>query len=121
VQFVGAKPNEELVYWYNAADVFCLSSDSEGWPNVLFESLACGTPVVASNVGGVSEVIPSDDYGVLINGDERDLWCRGILEALNRDWDRRKLSEYARGNTWDEVGRRVYSEFRSLLQRGVGR
>jgi len=121
VQFVGAKPNEELVYWYNAADVFCLSSDSEGWPNVLFESLACGTPVVASNVGGVSEVIPSDDYGVLINGDERDLWCRGILEALNRDWDRRKLSEYARGNTWDEVGWRVYSEFRSLLQRRVGR
>src|SRR5262249_54389486 len=55
----GACLNEELSSWYNAADISCLPSSREGWPNVLLESLACGTPVVATRIGGVPEVITS--------------------------------------------------------------
>jgi len=48
----------------SAADVFCLASEREGWPNVIHEALACGLPVVATNVGGVPEMIPSDRFGL---------------------------------------------------------
>src|SRR5205823_13305599 len=56
VSFLGARPQDELPDWYRAADVTVLPSRSEGVPNVLRESLACGTPFVASRVGGIPEI-----------------------------------------------------------------
>ena len=56
VTFTGPKPLTDLPDWYRAADVFCLPSHSEGVPNVLLESSACGTPWVASRVGGIPEI-----------------------------------------------------------------
>jgi len=50
VVFAGSRPNEELNLWYSAADVSCLVSSREGWPNVVLESLACGTPVLATGL-----------------------------------------------------------------------
>jgi glycosyltransferase involved in cell wall biosynthesis len=54
----GAVPHEDLPDWYRAADLTVLPSRSEGVPNVLRESLACGTPFVASRVGGIPEIAP---------------------------------------------------------------
>lgn len=56
VRFAGAVAHEELVHWYRAADATVLPSLSEGIPNVLLESIACGTPFVASRVGGIPEI-----------------------------------------------------------------
>ena len=56
VVFAGPRSQAELADWYRAADVTVLPSLSEGIPNVLLESLACGTPFVASDVGGVREI-----------------------------------------------------------------
>ncbi len=61
IRFVGTLPHEQLAPWFRAADVTVLPSRSEGIPNVLLESLACGTPFVASNVGGIGEIA---DYPV---------------------------------------------------------
>lgn len=57
VRFIGIVPHEALPDWYRAADVLVLPSRSEGIPNVLLEGLACGTPFVASEVGGVAELL----------------------------------------------------------------
>jgi glycosyltransferase involved in cell wall biosynthesis len=56
VHLHGCLTNEQLPDWYRAADVFVLPSYSEGVPNVLLETAACGTPFVASRVGGIPEI-----------------------------------------------------------------
>jgi teichuronic acid biosynthesis glycosyltransferase TuaC len=81
VQFVGATPQSQLPDWYRAADLTVLSSHSEGVPNVLRESIACGTPFVATQVGGVCELaeeghdrlVPANDPGALADAIEQSL------------------------------------------------
>lgn len=67
VIFAGAQSQVELPYWYSAADVLVLCSSREGWANVLLESMACGTPVVATRVGGTPEVIQNNAAGRLMS------------------------------------------------------
>lgn len=66
VRFIGAVPNQELAQWYSAADVLLLASSREGWPNVLLESMACGTPVVVTDVGGVREIVQTETMGRIV-------------------------------------------------------
>ncbi len=114
VLLVGSKPNEELGLWFSAADLSCLVSAREGWPNVLLESLACGTPVLATRVGGVPEVITSPQLGVLVEQDARSV-AQGLELALNRHWDREALVRYARARTWDVVAEEVERYFASRV------
>jgi teichuronic acid biosynthesis glycosyltransferase TuaC len=75
VSFVGTRLHDQLPDWYRAADLTVLPSHSEGLPNVLRESLACGTPFVASRVGGIPEIaqepwdrlVPPNDPAALAN------------------------------------------------------
>src|SRR5262249_45462330 len=55
VHFLGHISQDDLAELMSAADVVCLASSREGWPNVVNESLACGTPVVATDIGGVPD------------------------------------------------------------------
>jgi glycosyltransferase involved in cell wall biosynthesis len=66
VSFLGVVPQTDLKWWYSAADVLALCSSREGWANVLLESMACGTPVVASNIWGTPEVVSEPAAGVLM-------------------------------------------------------
>ena len=106
VTLVGAKPNEELALWFSAADVSCLVSSREGWPNVIMESIACGTPVVATRVGGVPEIISSPELGVLAEQD-RDSIAAALQSALDIEWDRNALALYAQLRGWDVVASEV--------------
>ncbi len=66
VIFRGEVPHDGLADLYGAADALVLASESEGWANVLLESMACGTPVIASDVGGSCEVVRAPAAGILI-------------------------------------------------------
>ncbi|HVH71395.1 MAG TPA: glycosyltransferase family 4 protein, partial [Candidatus Dormibacteraeota bacterium] len=92
IHFGGACPNNQLRHWYSAADASCLTSSREGWPNVVLESLACGTPVVATRVWGTPEILNSSDLGVLVEQDV-DSIAAGLEQALRRTWDRERLIE----------------------------
>lgn len=67
VRFVGVVPQTDLKWWYSAADALALCSSREGWANVLLEAMACGTPVIATNIWGTPEVVSTPDAGVLMS------------------------------------------------------
>lgn len=116
VILTGSKPHEQLNDWYNACDIYCLASSREGWPNVLFEALACGKPVVATNVWGVSEVIKSPEYGILVDFQSPDKLSEAFMIALKHDWNHERMVEYAQKNDWDKVALKVINEFSKAIK-----
>jgi glycosyltransferase involved in cell wall biosynthesis len=115
VRFTGAVSSGAIAQLMCAADVFCLASSREGWPNVVHEAMACGTPVVANNVGAIPEMIASPERGAIVPpGDslalERTLRC-----ALSKSWDRSAISAWAQSRSWDTVGAEVYKEIEHVV------
>ena len=108
VHLAGSRPNEELRYWYSAAEVSCLTSSREGWPNVLLESMACGTPVVATGTWGVPEVVVSPELGVMVEQSVESI-AQGLVLALEKKWDRGAIRRHAESRTWDDVAAEVES------------
>jgi glycosyltransferase involved in cell wall biosynthesis len=86
VTLLGAKPQSELADWYRAADVFVLPSHSEGVPNVLLEASACGTPCVATRVGGIPEISDRGDIRLVPPADPAALAAavRAVLAERDR-------------------------------------
>lgn len=81
VRFVGTRPHAELADWYRAADRTVLTSHSEGVPNVLLESHACGTPFIATRVGGVSEIAEPGVDQLTPPGDAGE-FCHAMASAI---------------------------------------
>jgi glycosyltransferase involved in cell wall biosynthesis len=109
----GMLPNERLRPWYQAASLFVLASSREGWPNVLNEALACGTPCVATAVGGVPEIIRDGDNGLLVERDVEAI-AAGLQAGLERTWDRRALAAQAARTSWTDVAERLVALFGHL-------
>jgi glycosyltransferase involved in cell wall biosynthesis len=101
VTFLGAVAQTDLKDYYNAADAMVLASSREGWANVLLESMACGTPVVASNVWGTPEVVAAPEAGVLM----KERTSQGIADAMRslreRYPDHAATRRYAENFSWD--------------------
>ncbi len=106
VFLIGSRPNEELRFWFSAAEASCLVSSREGWPNVLQESLACGTPVVATRVWGAPEVITSPDLGILVEQSVPAI-AGALDDVLSRRWNRNAIATHASERTWEVVASEV--------------
>ncbi len=113
INFVGRINHCELAQWFNACDVFCLPSLNEGCPNVVLEALACQTPVVASNVGAIPDLIDSNDKGLLVNSKDADGLAKALKEVLNRDSKDLLKSNVS---SWDDNAKEVYKIFESAVK-----
>ncbi len=117
VSFLGAVPHEQLHRIYAAADALVLASSREGWPNVLLESMACGTPVVASNIWGNPEVVARPEAGVLMG--ERS--AAGVAEGVRRLFGalpaREATRRYAEEFSWDATSQGQLRLFNEILRR----
>ncbi|MFZ1289742.1 MAG: glycosyltransferase [Melioribacteraceae bacterium] len=93
VKILGNIGEDLLVEYYNAADIFCLPSRNEGLPNVIVESLLCGTPVVASKVGEIPHIIKEGVNGFLVQPNSIEELKEAIKKALDITWERNLLRE----------------------------
>jgi glycosyltransferase involved in cell wall biosynthesis len=100
VRLTGSLPNTELLKWYSAADVLLLCSSREGWANVLLESMACGTPVVATDIWGTPEVVAAPEAGRLVAERTGAAFAAGVEALLTGGVDRAATRRYAEGFSW---------------------
>lgn len=114
VHFAGVVPNERLADYYAAADAMLLASSREGWANVLLESMACGTPVVATRVGGSAEVVAAPEAGVLVDRRDPAALADGVRALMAVAPDRAAVRRYAEGFGWAETSWRQVELFRRL-------
>lgn len=121
VLFVSPRLHAELRPWFCAADLFVLLTQSEGWPNVILESLACGVPVVATQVGGVPEIVRDGRDGLLVPYGDGDAVRGAVLRGLDTQWDREELVRYARSLDWTGVVGEVLDEMVAAVQREASR
>ncbi|MCP1716094.1 glycosyltransferase involved in cell wall biosynthesis [Methanocalculus alkaliphilus] len=91
----GEKPHNTIADWINASDIFVLPSLNEGNPNVMFETLGCGKPFVGTRVGGIPDIITSEQYGYLVEPGNSDELEQKISIALDKSWNRRSIVDYA--------------------------
>ena len=101
VHWLGARPHAALAPIYGAADVLVLASSREGWANVLLEAMACGTPVVASDIPGNGEVVQRREAGLIAEQNTAE----GFAAAVRRLWAdppaREAVRAYAEAFSWD--------------------
>ena len=117
VAFQGPLAPEDLKVPLSAADVFVLATRNEGWANVFLEAMACGLPVVATDVGGNAEVVANANLGTLVPFDDADRLAQAIADALVRDWDRDAIVAYAESNSWESRVRTLAEEFAAIAAR----
>jgi glycosyltransferase involved in cell wall biosynthesis len=115
VRFLGHIPHRDLAKLYSAADALVLASSREGWANVLLEAMACGTPVVASNIWGTPEVVAGPEAGQLMP----ELSAAGVAEAvrqlLAQPPQRADTRRYAERFSWDETTAGQISIFDKII------
>ncbi len=101
----------------NATDLFVLTSRSEGWCNALAEALACGCPVLATDVGGNAEIVNASGLGRLIPLDDLTDIPLSICNALEATWDRATIAEVGGRRSWQQVAVECVRVFRELLSK----
>ena len=126
VTFAGYVPQDRMAPYYRAADVFALPSEFDNSPNVVLEAMACGLPIVATNVGGVADYVVGDRGGSLVPGGDAD----ALADALNRwlaDDDRRRAAAVFNRQrvlerfSWRVSAERLLEVYREVLDRRLTR
>lgn len=109
IKLVGWIPDNEIPIYINTSDFFVLPSLGEGNPIVMFEAIGCGKPFIGTKVGGVPEIIASEDYGLLCEHASSEALEKTIMSALNKNWDTFKIKEYAESFTWKNIAKTTKS------------
>lgn len=119
VKFVGYI-NEKKALYYNAADIFVLPSLTECFPLVNLEAMACGLPIVATNVGGNQDVVINGENGLLITPNNSEILSDAIISLLDDENKREMMGKIGKeiviNYTWDSIGDKVDHIYCKLLK-----
>ena len=116
VRVLGPIPHRELPHYYNAVDLLVLASSREGMPNVVLEALACGTPVVACDVGGVREVVAEPVAGCVVESRNAAGVASAVLDVLARRPGRQAVSDYAQRFSWEDTSHGQLDLFKDVVR-----
>lgn len=116
VTLAGPQHHDQIPKWMNAADILCLNSLNEGYPTVLIEAQACGLPIIATDVGGVREIIQNQNLERLIAPGDTAGFLTGLQELyqqIERN-QKNRISRYSR--TWDDVANDITRILQELVK-----
>ena len=100
VHFAGVVQQDELKWYYSAADALLLCSSREGWANVLLEAMACGTPVIATAIAGTQEVVTAPEAGLLMRERSAPALAEGFARLFAAYPERDATRRFAEGFSW---------------------
>ena len=108
---------KDVARWMNAADLLCLTSHNEGFPNVILEAMASGLRVVSTDVGGIRELVTHPGRGLLVETGDLNAYVGALEEALGSDVPH-KLGENARIEDWSWDG--AAENYSSVIESAIG-
>jgi glycosyltransferase involved in cell wall biosynthesis len=114
----GPQTYDRIPLYFCAADASVLASYREGCPNVVLESLACGTPVVASDVGAVADILPVPSAGRITPPQTIAPLQQAMNDILSSSWDAEQVVRASGVKTWDEVALQVHDVLRQVVEKG---
>jgi teichuronic acid biosynthesis glycosyltransferase TuaC len=103
VRFLEPMPQPDLALLYSSVDALLLTSTREGWPNVVLESLACGTPVVSVDVGAAREILTDPGVGRVVATREPSAIAAAVRSLSAARWPRERIRQFAARFDWAEV------------------
>jgi len=116
-EFCGLVSPQRVASMMRACDVFCLPSWREGWPCVVVEALACGAPVVGTDIGGINELVTDSTLGLLCPARDPQALAGRIDEALGRQWDREHIGVSVKEYEYGRVTEKIEEVYRRVLMR----
>ncbi|CAB1063931.1 hypothetical protein D1BOALGB6SA_8716 [Olavius sp. associated proteobacterium Delta 1] len=121
IHLVGGKPNSEINQWLSTADIFVFPSYFEGLPNAILEAMACGLPVVATDVGGIPEIVENGKSGILIGTRSANSIATAIQFLLENTEMRERMGQEGRNIiknrfTWDRGAKELKKIYLNILK-----
>jgi len=116
LRLLGRVPQQELPALYSAARLLVLPSSHEGWPNVLLEAMACGTPVVASDIPGIREIVQDPVAGRLLSERNPRALADAVTALLADPPCRAETRTYAQGFGWGPTTDGQLALFKRVLE-----
>ena len=120
IEFLGKRCNKEIPLYMSAADCLVLPSMNEGFGIVMIEALACGTPVVASRVGGIPEVVTNHELGILVEPGNVRALAYAIEKAVKTEWNSRVMMSHVQPYTRQRIARQTYELYVYIVREREG-
>lgn len=118
VVFLGVRDQDKLSYYYSAAEVAVMPSHYESFGMVALEAMACGTPVIASEVGGLAYLVRDGETGFTIPAEEPEMLCEKLSWLLNdrelHDSMSKRAVEYAQDYAWEKIAKQIVDVYEGL-------
>ena len=117
VILTGQRRHDEVALWMGAADWLLLSSSSEGWATVYFEAMACGRPVLTSNVSSARDAINQPAYGSVVEPRTATAFAAAMQAAAQTTYDENVIRHYAEQNSWQKWADNAMQLFTRIVKR----
>jgi len=112
----GRRPRDEIPFWLAACDVVALSSIDEGCPVIALEGFVSGKPFVGTAVGGIPEIVPSEDFGLLSEAGNPSSLAGRLALALEKRWDKEVLVKHGRSFSWENQSSQISRVYDEVLE-----